>query len=70
MDNSLPSYSLEAEKYHQLARAALFHYSLFDEPTITAVQALVCHTAPYPHFYILNERSSVVPDDVLLIFGR
>lgn len=44
MNTSLPSYSLEAEKYHQLARAALFHYSVFDEPTINAVQALVCHT--------------------------
>ena len=42
MNISLPSYSLEAEKYHQLARAALFHYPIFDEPTITAVQALVC----------------------------
>ena len=42
MNISLPSYNLEAEKYHQLARAALFHYPIFDEPTITAVQALVC----------------------------
>ncbi|KAF4569974.1 hypothetical protein EYR40_008957 [Pleurotus pulmonarius] len=35
-----PPYNLDAEKYNQLARAALFRYSLFDEPTITAVQAL------------------------------
>lgn len=41
MDTSLPAYNMEAEKYHQLARAALFHNSLFDEPTINAVQALV-----------------------------
>lgn len=41
MNTSLPAYNLEAEKYHQLARAALFHTSLFDEPTLNAVQALV-----------------------------
>lgn len=41
MDHSLPAYSLEAEKYHHLAKAALFHNSIFDEPTINAVQALV-----------------------------
>jgi len=41
MDTSQPAYNLEAEKYHQLARAALFQNSLFDHPTINAVQALV-----------------------------
>lgn len=41
MDTSLPAYNMEAEKYHQLAKATLFHFSLFDEPTISAVQALV-----------------------------
>jgi hypothetical protein len=40
MDTRLPSYSVEAEKYHQLARAALFQNSIFDEPTLGAVQAL------------------------------
>ncbi|KAI0255791.1 fungal-specific transcription factor domain-containing protein [Lactifluus subvellereus] len=40
MDTRLPSYSVEAEKYHQLARAALFQNSVFDEPTLGAVQAL------------------------------
>ncbi|KAI0272650.1 fungal-specific transcription factor domain-containing protein [Gloeopeniophorella convolvens] len=40
MDTRLPSYSVEAEKYHQLARAALFQHSVFDEPTLGAVQAL------------------------------
>lgn len=44
MNTSLPAYSLEAEKYHQLARAALFHSSLFDEPTLNAVQALFLMT--------------------------
>ena len=53
VNTSLPSYSLEAEKYHQLARAALFHYSVFDEPTIAAVQALVCPIT-LPFFHILN----------------
>jgi hypothetical protein len=41
MNTSLPSYNIDAEKYHQLARAALFHHSFFDNPTINAVQALV-----------------------------
>ncbi|RXW23973.1 hypothetical protein EST38_g1865 [Candolleomyces aberdarensis] len=44
MDMSLPAYNLEAEKYHQLARAALFHSSLFDEPTLNAVQSLFLMT--------------------------
>ena len=41
VDTSQQAYSLEAEKYHQLAKAALFRHSLFDEPTLNAVQALV-----------------------------
>ncbi|KAI0296024.1 fungal-specific transcription factor domain-containing protein [Russula brevipes] len=40
MDIRLPSYNVEAEKYHQLARAALFQNNIFDEPTLGAVQAL------------------------------
>ncbi|KAI0044511.1 hypothetical protein FA95DRAFT_1522724, partial [Auriscalpium vulgare] len=40
MDTRLPAYSTDAEKYHQLARAALFQTSLFDEPSMAAVQAL------------------------------
>ncbi|KAJ7173815.1 fungal-specific transcription factor domain-containing protein [Mycena filopes] len=40
MDISQPAYNLEAEKYHQLARAALFLHSFFDQPTINAVQSL------------------------------
>ena len=40
MDVRLPSYNIEAEKYHQLARAALFQNNIFDEPTLGAVQAL------------------------------
>ncbi|KII85775.1 hypothetical protein PLICRDRAFT_56260 [Plicaturopsis crispa FD-325 SS-3] len=40
MDERQTSYGIEAEKYYQLARAALFRDSLFDEPTINAVQAL------------------------------
>jgi hypothetical protein len=40
MDTRLPSYNTEAEKYHQLARAALFQNNIFDEPTLGAVQAL------------------------------
>jgi Fungal specific transcription factor domain len=40
MDTRLASYNIEAEKYHQLARAALFQNHVFDEPTLGAVQAL------------------------------
>lgn len=41
MNTALPAYNLEAEKYHQLAQAALFHTSIFDAPTLHTVQALV-----------------------------
>ncbi|CAK5273875.1 unnamed protein product [Mycena citricolor] len=40
VDTSQPAYNLEAEKYHQLARASLFLHSFFDQPTINAVQSL------------------------------
>ncbi|KAJ6485924.1 fungal-specific transcription factor domain-containing protein [Mycena sanguinolenta] len=40
MDTNEPAYNIEAEKYHQLARAALFLHSFFDQPTINAVQSL------------------------------
>jgi hypothetical protein len=46
MDTRLPSFNVEAEKYHQLARAALFQNNIFDEPTLGAVQALVCIAIP------------------------
>ncbi|EKM50390.1 uncharacterized protein PHACADRAFT_263672 [Phanerochaete carnosa HHB-10118-sp] len=38
MDTKRPAYNIEAEKYHQLARAALFQSPVFEEPTIHAVQ--------------------------------
>lgn len=41
MDLARPAYNIEAEKYHQLARAALFQSPLFEEPTLNAVQTLV-----------------------------
>ena len=41
MDPNEEPYNLEAEKYHQLSRAALFKSSMFDDPTLNAVQALV-----------------------------
>lgn len=41
MDPNEAPYNLEAEKYHQLSRAALFKSSIFDDPTLHAVQALV-----------------------------
>lgn len=44
MDIKRPAYNIEAEKYHQLARAALFQSPIFEEPTLNAVQALVTLT--------------------------
>ena len=41
MNTALPAYNLDAEKYHQLARAALFHFSFWDNPTLNAIQSLV-----------------------------
>ena len=41
MDVARPAYNIEAEKYHQLARAALFQSPIFEEPTLAAVQTLV-----------------------------
>lgn len=41
MDTGYPAYNIEAEKYHQLARASLFQHPLFDDPTITSIQSLV-----------------------------
>lgn len=46
MDPSLPAYNLEAEKYHQLARSALFQGTTFDDPTLNAVQAVVSPFSP------------------------
>ncbi|KAI0065622.1 hypothetical protein BV25DRAFT_1906166 [Artomyces pyxidatus] len=52
MDSRLPAYSADAEKYYQLARAALFQTSIFDEPTLGAVQALFLMT----YYLFLAER--------------
>ena len=41
MDPAATPYNLEAEKFHQLARVALFQGSTFDDPTLNAVQAVV-----------------------------
>ncbi|KAL1667836.1 fungal-specific transcription factor domain-containing protein [Schizophyllum commune] len=52
MDTSHSPYNLEAEKYHQLARAALFQHAFIREPTVNAVQALFLMT-----FYLfLSDR--------------
>lgn len=53
MDTSLPAYSIEAEKYHQLAKAALFRDSFVDSPTINAVQALYLMT----YYLFLSDRN-------------
>lgn len=56
MDTKRPSYNIDAEKYHQLARAALFQSPIFEEPTIHAVQVLVSQT----HEVLLRLRSRPV----------
>ncbi|KAF8633249.1 hypothetical protein AX15_001442 [Amanita polypyramis BW_CC] len=54
MNINSPAYSVDAEVYHQLARAALFHHSFIDDPTLMAVQALFLMT-----FYLfLADRNS------------
>jgi len=40
MDTRLPSYNVDAEKYHQLARATLFQSNVYDAPNVGVVQAL------------------------------
>ncbi|KAI0343143.1 hypothetical protein BDW22DRAFT_1329101 [Trametopsis cervina] len=40
MDVKRQAYNIEAEKYHMLARAALFQSPIFEQPTIAAVQVL------------------------------
>ncbi|KAH7914632.1 fungal-specific transcription factor domain-containing protein [Hygrophoropsis aurantiaca] len=52
MDTRQPAYNIEAEKYHQLARAAIFQSSLFDDPTIHAVQTLFLMT----FYYFMSDR--------------
>jgi hypothetical protein len=41
VDLTLPPYNVEAENYHQYARAALSMRSIFDSPAIETVQAVV-----------------------------
>lgn len=45
MDLTLPSCSVEAERYYQLARAALSLRSIFDSPEIETVQAVAFMSA-------------------------
>lgn len=49
MDIKRPAYNIEAERYHQLARASLFQSPIFEEPTLNAVQTLVGKVSRY-HF--------------------
>ncbi|KAG6330355.1 hypothetical protein ID866_8734, partial [Astraeus odoratus] len=52
MDTQIAAYNIDATKYYHLARAALFQSSLFENPTISAVQALFLMT-----FYLfLSDR--------------
>lgn len=68
MDTRLPSYNVEAEKYHQLARAALFQNNIFDEPTVGAVQALV--SIAIPSLAQTIDASHLVLDVILPVLRR
>jgi hypothetical protein len=46
LDLEKPPLSLEASQYYQLGCAALSLYSPYEEGSIPAIQALVCHSAP------------------------
>ncbi|KAI0788811.1 hypothetical protein C8Q75DRAFT_719488 [Abortiporus biennis] len=52
MDTRRPAYNIEAEKYHHLARAALFQSPIFEQPTLNAVQSLYLMA----FFLFLTER--------------
>jgi len=49
MNTQAPAYNLDATKYYHLARAALFQSSLVNNPTVSAVQALVCVPSIFDH---------------------
>jgi hypothetical protein len=68
MDTNQPAYSIEAEKYHQLARAALFQSSFLEEPSMAAVQALV--GVPYVRVETSPTFSSTVFNELLSVLGR
>lgn len=71
MDTRLPSYNVEAEKYHQLARAALFQNSIFDEPTLGTVQALVSIFIPSNMGIVQTiDASPLVLDVILSVLRR
>jgi hypothetical protein len=67
MDPHQAPFNVEAEKYHQLARAALFQSNIVDDPTISAVQALVRSARSLSAVRRwLTESARAVHDDVLL----
>ena len=63
MDIKRQAYNIEAEKYHMLSRAALFQSPIFEQPTISAVQALVSGVAEHLLYCLLNaliDRRSIL----------
>jgi hypothetical protein len=66
MDTNQPAYNIEAEKYHQLARAALFQSSFLEEPSMAAVQALV--GVPYMRMET-SPMFSIVFNELLYVLG-
>ena len=76
MDLARPAYNVDAEKYHQLARAALFQCPVFEEPTLSAVQALVSNIlvsnvllhhrrTPRSTRRLIHMMVAIVPDGLL-----
>ena len=64
MNIALPAYNIDAEKYYQLARAALFHFPFLENPTVTTVQTLVnssvCMRLPGLYFLVSDDLPYVL----------
>ncbi|EIN06066.1 hypothetical protein PUNSTDRAFT_54365 [Punctularia strigosozonata HHB-11173 SS5] len=65
MDPREAPFNVEAEKFHQLARAALFQSNIVDDPTISAVQALYMMT----YYFFLADRHGVASGSRFAIMG-
>ena len=67
MDPEQQAYGLEAEKYHQVAKAALFQTAMTDDPTLNAVQAVVSWHPPFTLRLLLIDENAVF-DERLFVF--
>lgn len=63
VDMENQAYNIEAEKYHQLARASIFQSTLFEDPTISAIQTLASTRCIAANRVLIF--NFIVPDDLL-----